>query len=86
MQRSTDPLLSELLAAIEPQLDGARELRRRLHAEPELAHEERQTAALVAQALPLAGETVAGTGRIARIGPPDGAARRASAQSSTGCR
>jgi amidohydrolase len=72
MPRSTDPLLAQLLAALDSELESAVELRRRLHAEPELAHAEHRTAAIVAEALPAASETVAGTGRIARVGPASG--------------
>jgi amidohydrolase len=69
MQPSTDlELLQRLLDAIERQLDRAVELRRRLHAQPELAHHERQTAARIAAELPVAARTVAGTGRIALVG------------------
>jgi amidohydrolase len=74
MRRSTDPLLHRLLAALDGELESARALRRRLHCEPELAHAEHGTAAIVAQALPVASEVVAGTGRIARVGPAAGAA------------
>jgi amidohydrolase len=68
MPPSTEPLLGRLLAALELELPRALELRHRLHASPELAHEERATAAAIAAELPVAAETVAGTGRIARIG------------------
>jgi amidohydrolase len=82
MPPSTDPeapagararLLSRLLAGIERELPRAVALRQRLHSQPELAHAEEQTAAAVARELPVACDTVAGTGRIARIGSPDGA-------------
>jgi amidohydrolase len=78
MPRSTeqapagDALLGRLLEAIERELPRAVALRRRLHAEPELAHEEKQTAASVAAELPVAAETVAGTGLFARVGPGPG--------------
>ena len=49
-------------------------MRHRLHAHPELAHEEHQTAAAVAAELPVACATVAATGRIARVGAAQGAA------------
>jgi amidohydrolase len=68
MPPPTDALLDRLLGAVERELAVAVELRHRLHAEPELAHEEHGTAAAVAAALPVAGETVAGTGLMARIG------------------
>jgi amidohydrolase len=71
MQRSTDVLLGPLLAAIERELPQAVALRRRLHANPELAHAEDATAAAVARELPVPATVVAGTGRIARVGPPD---------------
>jgi amidohydrolase len=74
MAPSTDELLRRLLAGLEHELSGAVALRHRLHARPELAHEERQTAAAVAQELPVPSDTVAETGRIARVGPPGGAA------------
>jgi amidohydrolase len=65
-------LLPCLLDLIERELPRAVELRHRLHAHPELAHAEKWTAEAVAQELPVDCETVAGTGRIARIGPADG--------------
>jgi amidohydrolase len=68
MATSTDTLLSRLLELIDGELAGAVRLRHRLHEQPELAHEELRTATLVAQALPVASTTVAGTGRLARIG------------------
>jgi amidohydrolase len=75
MSASADvELLQRLLAAIERELPRAVELRHRLHAHPELAHAEQWTVAAVAQELPVACETAAGTGRIARIGPADGPA------------
>ncbi len=90
MPRSTDPeaaagassgsavteLLRQLLAGIEHELPRALELRHRLHEHPELAHAEQWTAETVAAELPVPCATVAGTGRIARVGPPgpDGSA------------
>jgi amidohydrolase len=65
-------LLGRLLAGIEHELPRAIELRHRLHAQPELAHAEHATAAMVAQALPVRSTAVAGTGRIARVGPSEG--------------
>jgi amidohydrolase len=73
MQRSTDALLTRLLAGLERELPLAVALRHRLHARPELAHAEERTAAAVAEELPVAGATVAGTGLIARVGPVGGA-------------
>jgi amidohydrolase len=67
MPPSTELPLAELLAALERELPRAVELRHRLHAAPELAHAEHQTAASVAAELPVAGETVAGTGLAALI-------------------
>jgi amidohydrolase len=74
MATSTDALLAALLALIDGELPDAVRLRRVLHEQPELAHEELRTATVVADALPVASATVAGTGRLARIGPPDGRA------------
>jgi amidohydrolase len=68
MARSTDALLGQLLELIEAELAEAVRLRHRLHEQPELAHEELRTATIVAEALPVASTTVAGTGRLARIG------------------
>jgi amidohydrolase len=69
MPRSTEALLGGLLDALERELPLAVELRRRLHAQPELAHAEQQTAAAIAEQLPVPVATAAGTGRIARVGP-----------------
>jgi amidohydrolase len=76
MPRSTDSaLLAQLLDAIELELPRAVALRHRLHAQPELAHAEEQTAASVAAELPVACRTVAGTGRAALVeGARDSAA------------
>ena len=74
MPPSTDAILTRLLAGVEHELPGAIALRHRLHSHPELAHAEEQTAAAVAEELPVACATVADTGRIARVGPPAGAA------------
>jgi amidohydrolase len=57
-------------AALEEELPDAVELRHRLHAEPEVSGAEERTARLVAEAVGGDAETVAGTGRILRIGPP----------------
>jgi amidohydrolase len=76
MPPSTDAqaLLARLLEAIEGELPRAVELRRRLHRQPELAHAELSTAAMVAAELGVASETAAGTGLLARVGPADGPA------------
>ncbi len=74
MRVSTDGLLTLLLAGIERELPRAIELRHRLHAQPELAHAEHHTSVLIAEELkPVACDLVAGTGRIACVGPADGA-------------
>ena len=84
MPRSTNPeatagalpgsavtaLLGQLLEGIERELPRAVELRHRLHEHPELAHAEQWTAETVAAELPVPCTTVAGTGRIAMLGPP----------------
>ncbi len=72
MPRSTDTLAA-LLAGIERELPRAVALRRRLHAAPELAHAEEQTAASVAAELPVGCHTIAGSGRLALVGPARGA-------------
>jgi amidohydrolase len=70
---STD-LLWKLLGALEVELPQAVRLRERLHAIPEPSHEEQATAGLVAESLGARGvEHVAGTGLIARVGPPGAA-------------
>ncbi len=61
-------MLDALLEALEAELPGAIELRRRLHADPELAHAEHRTAAAVAAELPVRADPVAGTGLLARLG------------------
>ena len=71
--RTSAELLGELLEGIERELPRAVALRHRLHAQPELAHAEERTAAAVAEELPVACATVAGTGKIARVGPAEGA-------------
>ncbi len=73
MQRSTDELLTRLLGGIDRELAAAVALRHRLHEQPELAHAEERTAAALEGELPVACVPVAGTGRLARVGP-EGAA------------
>ena len=66
---STD-LLRALLGSLEDELPRATALRERLHANPELSHEERATAGLVAEDLGAESmEAVAGAGLVARVGP-----------------
>jgi amidohydrolase len=48
---STDPFLRALLAALDDEIPGAMELRRRLHAQPETSHQEVLTARAIAEAL-----------------------------------
>jgi len=68
-------LLDLLLAALEPEIGPAVVLRERLHARPELAHAEHETAAAVLEALEAPGlRTVAGTGIAARLGTTAGGA------------
>jgi amidohydrolase len=69
MPRSTDALLERLLKAIEPELPSAVQLRRQLHAQPELSGTEQHTAAAITEQLPVAATAAAGTGRLARVGP-----------------
>jgi len=73
MPGSTDTTLARLLAALERELGAAVELRHRLHGAPEPAHEERRTAELVREHLPVQAQRAAGTGLLARVGPEQGA-------------
>ena len=61
-------MLERLLAALAAELPAAVQLRHALHAAPDLSHEERATAALVAERLPVAASTAATTGLLARVG------------------
>ena len=66
---STD-LLGSLLSSLDAELPRAVALRERLHASPELSHQERDTAAIVADFLGRGNVSpVAGTGLLARAGP-----------------
>lgn len=67
MQPSTE-LPARLLGALERELPRAEMLRERLHANPEPAHGEHETAAAIAAELPVPCERVAGTGLLARVG------------------
>ena len=64
------------LEAVEADLDYAQKLRRRIHASPEVSGSEHATAELVSSELSelLQLTTIAGTGRIGRIGPAHGSA------------
>jgi len=70
--------MAALRAALELELPAAIELRRRLHAEPELSGEEERTAERVAEAIrtgaggPVDVGVVADTGRLVRIGASEG--------------
>jgi amidohydrolase len=74
MPPSTEELAIRLLAGVERELGGAVDLRRRLHARPELAHAERWTAATVAAEMPVACTEAAGTGLIVLLGSEHGRA------------
>jgi amidohydrolase len=73
MPRSTDQqLLAQLLEGLRRELPDAIELRQRLHATPELAHQELDTAALIAEALPVTASAAAGSGLLALVGGGNG--------------
>jgi amidohydrolase len=64
-------LLRTLLGSLEEELPEAVKLRERLHEIPEPSHGEHATARLVAEAIGASGVArVAGTGFVARVGPP----------------
>ena len=66
-------LLHTLLTSLQDELPAAVALRERLHASPEPSNEEHGTARLVAEALDAPDvEPIAGTGLLARAGPPRG--------------
>ena len=66
-------LLHTLLASLQDELPAAVTLRERLHASPEPSNAEHGTARLVAEALDAPNvESIAGTGLLARAGPPRG--------------
>jgi amidohydrolase len=66
-------LLHTLLASLQDELPAAVALRERLHASPEPSNAEHGTARLVADALDAPDvESIAGTGLLARAGPPHG--------------
>ncbi|MHB8240691.1 MAG: M20 metallopeptidase family protein [Solirubrobacteraceae bacterium] len=74
MRPSTEHVLERVLAGIEREIPRAIDLRHRLHALPELAHKEEQTAAMIAAELPVECTAAAGTGRLALVGEPGGGA------------
>jgi len=59
-----------LLGAVEAELERAIELRHRLHAHPELAHRESETAASVAAELGVTSSPAGGTGLLAEVQAP----------------
>ena len=79
-------MLEELLNALEAELEPAVALRRRLHEDPELAHDEHRTGAAVAAELPVATQAVAGTGLIARVGGAAGGGSGAAGGAPVGVR
>lgn len=64
--------MQALREAVEDELATAIELRHELHANPELSGSEWDTSARVSRAIGIDGTVVAGTGRIIRVGEPDG--------------
>jgi len=72
-QGERERLLGRLLEQLERELPEAVELRHRLHREPELAHQEHATLAMVAEQLPVDCRPLAGTAGAAVVGTADGA-------------
>ncbi len=71
MHSGTVDHLADRVAA---ELPAAIALRHRLHADPRASGDEDDTAAAVCAAIGIAGERVAGTGRVLRLGPDTGPA------------
>lgn len=67
-------MMDGLSALVAAELPGAIALRHRLHADPRLSGEEDDTAEAVCGAIGVAGERVAGTGRLLRLGRTTGPA------------
>ena len=67
-------LAAQLHAGIQRELPAAERLRREVHGSPRISHHEEDTAVLVADALGVPLDRVAGTGRIGRVGPTTGGA------------
>jgi amidohydrolase len=67
-------ILARLIEALRDQLPGAVELRRRLHAHPELGNQEVHTRQLLADALGTPERRMAGTGILLRVGAAAGPA------------
>lgn len=66
----TEPFLRTLLAALDDEMPGALELRRKLHAEPETAHQEMLTAQKIAETLDDERCGIVGGGSLMlRLGP-----------------
>ncbi|MBE8146769.1 amidohydrolase [Brevibacterium casei] len=65
-----------MAGAVEADLDHALDLRRRIHSSPNLGGQEQATAEVIEAELSpfMSLDTIAGTGRIGRIGPADGPA------------
>jgi amidohydrolase len=61
---------AQLLDHLGFEIEGAVALRHALHANPELAHEERETARLIARSVGAVSERTAGTGLLVDVGDP----------------